>query len=368
MTEHVVNSIVKMLIIFFVLMYGVVAGYAEQSIEDIAKSGLAQTQGFASSEGSGNQLPNYSRDKVEQEAESIDKIDDAEMKTKAHNAMTSADSSSAEGITRDAMGKKTLDGFEEHELFTKAEKIWADPVSEMKKITSEGCKEKVLSIQVNKQSNQYRKKVTKEKHYDTELYEETCEKPASNIVCEKTLSVSCGNLSDCGFDAGGITKDSIDGNIYWRANYPNIYLGTIDKVRQRKECVIMDKKVTFRIKDKGAVKEFRITNIQYSDWIRVSVNGVQAYNTMGGNGDFWKEGSSQWTTLHSGSARRTCNTKEFYNISPNVDLKPYLREGHNTMRIELAFGNSGRLYLKLKASQYCCRNFNDKWEKRCWEG
>ena len=176
-----------MLIIFFVLMYGVVAGYAEQSIEDIAKSGLAQTQGFASSEGSGNQLPNYSRDKVEQEAESIDKIDDAEMKTKAHNAMTSADSSSAEGITRDAMGKKTLDGFEEHELFTKAEKIWADPVSEMKKITSEGCKEKVLSIQVNKQSNQYRKKVTKEKHYDTELYEETCEKPASNIVCEKTL-------------------------------------------------------------------------------------------------------------------------------------------------------------------------------------
>lgn len=336
---------------------------AEQSIEDMVRQGVSQSQGFASNEDSGKLVPNHSKDKASEEAEKLDKLDDAELKNKAHEKMLNADSSSPEGITRDAMNKKTLDGFEKHEMFTKAEKIWADPVSAMEKITSEGCKEKV-----NEQKPQYKKKITKEKHYDTELYEKTCEKPASNITCEKTLSVNCSNLSDCGYDAGGITKDSIDGNIFWRVNYPNIYLGTIDKVRQRKQCVILDKKVTFRIRDKGAIREFRVTNIQYSDWIRISVNGVQAHNDTGGDGEFWKEGSGQFTTLYSGSARRTCNTKEFYNTSPNVDLKPYLREGHNTMRIELAFGNSGRLYLELKASQYCCRGFNDKWSVRCWEG
>ena len=128
----------------------------------------------------------------------------------------------------------------------------------------------------------------------------------------------------------------------------------------------MDKNINFTVKDKKAIKEFRVTNIQYSDWIRISVNGVQVHNDMGGNGPFWKEGSGQWTTVHSGRESRTCNTREFYSTNPNVDLVPYLRDGNNTIRVELLFGNSGRLYVELKATQYCCREFNDKWEKRCW--
>jgi hypothetical protein len=201
------------------------------------------------------------------------------------------------------------------------------------------------------------------------IYECSKKRDVKEKICEEKVvmdSIGCDDKSDCGYDAGGIVQGSIDGNIFWRANYPNLSLGTINKVYDRKRCHLMDKNINFTIKDRNAVKEFRVTNIQYSDWIRISVNGMQAYNSMGGDGSYWMEGSGQWTTVHSGRASRTCNTKKFYSDNPNVDLVPYLRDGNNTIRIELLFGNSGRLYVELRATQYCCNHWKkEKTEVKC---
>jgi hypothetical protein len=201
------------------------------------------------------------------------------------------------------------------------------------------------------------------------VYQCSKKRDVKEKICEEKVimdSIGCEYKSDCGYDAGGMVQGSIDGNIFWRANYPNLSLGTIDKVRDRKRCHLMDKNINFTVKDKKAIKEFRVTNIQYSDWIRISVNGVQVHNDMGGNGPFWKEGSGQWTTVHSGRESRTCNTREFYSTNPNVDLVPYLRDGNNTIRVELLFGNSGRLYVQLRATQYCCSKWKEpKTEVKC---
>ena len=124
--------------------------------------------------------------------------------------MQTADSDSAVGITRDAINKKTIDGFENQEIFTKAEIINNDPIAAFEKITNEGCKEKT-----NKQQ-QYKKLIKKEKITDTELYQENCEKPVGNIICEKTLNVSCEATEEC--ESGGIVKGSMDTGIDWEYN------------------------------------------------------------------------------------------------------------------------------------------------------
>ena len=125
----VINAGIAVIIIVIGIL-NINLSLANQEIESITRDGLAKSKGYASSEVSGSSLPNYSRDKADMEGEKIDRLDDAEMKSKAHNEMLNADSSSAKGITRNAMNKKTLDGFEKHEIFTKAEKIWEDPISE----------------------------------------------------------------------------------------------------------------------------------------------------------------------------------------------------------------------------------------------
>lgn len=371
MTEHFKNKPRFLfsgifLVTLFVTANWQINSVSASSIESLAQEGLLKSQNMAASEESGNNIPNYSKENADIHANDVDQMDDAEMKSKSHQKMQSADSNSPEGITRDSMNKKTIEGYENQEIFTKAENINDDPIAAFERMTNEGCKEKE-----NEQRQQYKKVVKKEKVTDIEIYEETCERPAGNVVCEKTLSVNCRRLEDCGYDAGGIVGGSIDGNIYWKANYPSLYLGTIDKVRDSGRCHLMDKNINFTVKDRSAVKEFRVTNIQYSDWIRISVNGVQVHNDTGGNGSFsrkrsWHGGYGEFTDLYSGSVTKTCNTKRFYNTNPNVNLLPHLRDGNNTIRIELAFGNSGRLYVELRATQYCCREFNDKWEKRCW--
>ena len=120
MIRCVVNSITVASMFTLVSLWGLVPVYGEQSIEEMVRQGVREAEGCATSEGSGKLVPNHSKEGASAEAERMDKLDDAEMKRKAHQAMTSADSGSAEGIARDAMSKKMLDGFEEAEIFTKA--------------------------------------------------------------------------------------------------------------------------------------------------------------------------------------------------------------------------------------------------------
>ena len=188
------------------------------SIESLAQDGLLKSQNMASSEESGQNIPNYSKEKADIHANDIDQMDDAEMKSKSHQKMQSADSNSAEGITRDAMNKKTIEGYENQEIFKKAEIINADPIAAFERMTNEGCKEKE-----NVQKQQYKKVVKKEKVTDMEIYEEVCEEPVAKINCEKTLNVSCEKTEEC--QAGGIVKGSMDTGIDWDYNCPNLRLG-----------------------------------------------------------------------------------------------------------------------------------------------
>ena len=127
-------------------------GYADSSIEMLARDGISKSQGMALSESSGSAIPGYSEQKARDQANDIDHIDDAELKNKAHLKMQSADANSPEGITRDAMNKKTIDGYENQEIFIKADEINLDPIAAFEKITKEGCKEKE-----KEQKNQYKK-------------------------------------------------------------------------------------------------------------------------------------------------------------------------------------------------------------------
>ena len=351
---------------------------ANQSIENIAREGMEKSQGFASSEGSGSSLPNYSRDKAEEEGGNISILDDAEMKSKGHNEMLDADSNSAKGITRDAMNKKTLDGYEKHEIFTKAEKIWEDPISEYERMTREGCKEKI-----NEQKNQYRKKVSKETQYDTELYEESCEKPANNITCEKTLNVSCEATKEC--EAGGIVLDSIETGLEWEYRYPNMRFGSKEgawkfdcNVRKGywRCCEKIESVARFRLRDISEIRAFRLRKVAFDDHAMIKINGHVAYNSWGGykleitnregskGGDF---GLLIDAGYGYGGECFQFHGKDHYRM-PDVDLKPYLREGWNEVEMTLVYAQLGQFNIEIEARQQCCTKLTDKWEVRCWEG
>lgn len=196
--------------------------------------------------------------------------------------------------------------------------------------------------------------------------------------CTKELKISCENTEHC--DAKGIVKDSINiQNVQWIYNYPRITLGTINIFQHGGMCEKRTATVKFTIKNKDVIDVFKLVHADYSDWLRVTINGTQVLNTMGGTESFYiKKGKffhisdntgslgNQYDPVYSGEIWKTCNTKRFYNLPLNIDIRPYLKEGENAMVVELVFGNRGQLHLYMDTQQHCCSKWSDEeWIEKC---
>ena len=354
------------------------SSYSDSPIETLAREGMSRSQGMALSESSGSSMPGYSEQKAQDQANDIDHIDDAELKNKAHQKMQSADVNSAEGITRDAMNKKTIDGYEKQEIFVKADEINLDPVAAFEKMTRVGCKERE-----SQQKQQYKKVVKKEKITDTEIYEEVCEKPVEKINCEKTLNVSCEATEEC--QAGGIVKGSMDTGIDWEYNYPNLRLGTPGTyyLPNCDGCCERIMSASFNLRDIQEIRTFSLKKVFLNNFLQVSVNGHVVYNNLGGHKlQIINSGRHKFRSPYcSGRAQTSyykvdggngiiescilngCKESADYT---NIDLKPYLREGRNTVEMQVVWSYGGHIHIEIEARQQCCTKLTDKWEKRCW--
>jgi hypothetical protein len=216
---------------------------------------------------------------------------------------------------------------------------------------------------------------------DTRVVEETkkCDEPVpARYNCQRDLSLKCEKTGEC--DAGGIVKGELSANVSYKESYPIIKIGTIDKVRLSRKCGLMNKRVNFKIKNKHLITEFKLGKVDYSDYIRISLNGTQVLNTTGGKGAFKREHTRhsilrrydestfhEFDNLISGNVIKTCNTKKWYKLNPDIDLISYLKEGDNYLDIELAFGNAGRLYMELVSRQHCCDKWIETWTDGCEE-
>ena len=375
-----IRSILQIIpiILFFSHTLSIYAVEAEdRDIAALAKDGLLKSQNMASSEESGINIPGYSKEKADIKAHEIDQMDDAELKSKSNKKMQTADSDSAVGITRDAMNKKTIDGFENQEIFTKAEIINNDPIAAFEKITKEGCQEKTNEQQ------QYKKLIKKEKITDTELYQENCEKPVGNIICEKTLNVSCEKTEEC--EAGGIVKGSMDTGIDWEYNYPLLRLGTPGTYYLPKcgnnECCQKIMSASFNLRDVKEIRTFSLKKVFLNNFLQVKINGHVVYNNLGGNKldiiysgrhDYRSSYCSQYQSnnykVDGGNGKvescilNGCKEQADY---MDVDLRPYLQEGRNTVEMEVVWSFGGHIHIEIEARQQCCTKLTDKWEKRC---
>lgn len=226
-----------------------------------------------------------------------------------------------------------------------------------------------------------KKEKIREAKKEVEYKRVTCQSESSKIIaCTNTLThLTCKNRGNC--SAGGIVRGSESARLQALSlNYPHLEVGTLSTIYDKRRCKIINETVSFQIKSLALIGEFRLLHMSYSDWIRLELNGHEIVNTTGGSGSFTMEDTvqhfawmpkfekgHQFCLLRSGDKKQTCNTKEFYTDDLNLDLKPFLKEGLNHLKIDLAFGNSGQLYLKFFAPERCCTDFDEHWSETCLE-
>lgn len=177
----------------------------------------------------------------------------------------------------------------------------------------------------------------------TDYEEKTCNmtghQDVINFTCQKELNVSCSN-ADAGqpdpFVAADfqITGDPIPD---FTSNGDNFSFGNTGDYRGG-DCKFYNTYIKFYVADVNAIPEFVATEVVYDDWLDIFVNGSLAFRGIG---------DLQSLTL---SGNYKCEWGSNFTAT-NIDLKPKLNVGWNTILLRNQVHNGGGVYVNLKAKR-----------------
>lgn len=365
--------------------------HAEESITDIIRSRIKDSNAAAQSSQSSSNIPGYSDHKKE---EIENKLNDIEVGLKNDHLQREGEKTrekqlkeNPDGVVAtvvEATDLKRVAGFEgysELEMFKEADKYMKDPVEQFNLINkSEACKEKVN----NKKRGFYRKQ--NEQTFIDEIEElKSCEAPINTFKCSKTLEVSCSKISECDF--GGIVKESVDHQISFDASNGFLTIGTDCDNCLTGICATFDKTVVFSINRVDRVSSFHLVHVKFDDYIQLTLNGHTFY--VGPDGGTHVEVKTReiekerlagtrrrritekykekLTEVYNGDFYRPCERSESFNREVDIDLRPFLVEGKNTLQMRIIVSGAGEGWLKIKAKEQCCANNDwiETWVESC---
>ena len=239
-------------------------------------------------------------------------------------------------------------------LLTRADTIQSDPesVSGSIEATFSGCKSSTLTT-----PPQYTEEICTEWR-NTELRS-----------CTETLQLICDRPVEC--DAGGIALKTLQSDMRWDYTYPILTLGTLADDIWGGTCALFDRSTTFNIEDINKVAEFTLIESGFDDWIRITVNGtVVRVGPYGGDrldviDREISPGISIKAVQYSATQQGSCELSTSWNQSLNIDIKPYLQTGTNTIDMRVIVAGGGEGWMKFRATQYCDCEWSDSWINNC---
>lgn len=238
-------------------------------------------------------------------------------------------------------------------LLTRADTITQDPESVVGSITNEysGCEASAITTPPT-----YSEEICTEWR-ETQLHQ-----------CTETLQLSCDRPVEC--DAGGIALNTLQGDMRWDYTYPILTLGAIADNIWGGYCAVYDRRTTFEIENINKVNEFKLIQAGFDDWIRIKVNDHLVYVGPYG-GDRLEvapipllDSDGVW---YSATQWGWCELSTSWNRSLDIDIKPYLRTGTNTIDMRVIVAGGGEGWMKFRATQYCDCQWSESWSSTCGE-
>lgn len=131
-----------------------------------------------------------------------------------------------------------------------------------------------------------------------------------------------------------------------------------------------DRKLTFNIQNLSELTVFKLVRVEYDDWMYVEVNGSLVWSVVTGKRltapcknskcsfEAARKVYSQPGNAYVGYAEKRTSWKQ----DTNIDIRPYLREGSNVIRLYTIVGGGGEGNAWFHAQQYCTPTCSEKWQ------
>lgn len=182
---------------------------------------------------------------------------------------------------------------------------------------------------------------------------------------DEITDIKCKETQEC--DMGGIEKGTLASDMKFEFNNGVLTIGTIADNYWGGYCAVYDRTTTFKITHKDKIKEFNLFKVGFDDYMSIHINDHLIYvGPDGGNKlEVGTKGKFKHKFVDNGSGHHGCERNTNWVKEPNVDLKPYLREGENTLRTRVIVAGAGEGWLQIRAKQNCCVNWDIKRETKC---
>jgi hypothetical protein len=182
---------------------------------------------------------------------------------------------------------------------------------------------------------------------------------------EEIKSIECKETQEC--DMGGIEKGTLASDMKFEFKSGILTIGTIADNYWGGYCAVYDRTTSFKITHKDKIKEFFLFKVGFDDYMSISLNDHLIY--VGPDGgkklEVGTKGKFKHKFVDNGASHHGCERNTNWAREPNIDLKPYLREGENTLKTRVIVAGAGEGWLQIRAKQNCCINWDIKRETIC---
>jgi hypothetical protein len=151
----------------------------------------------------------------------------------------------------------------------------------------------------------------------------------------------------------------------WQYASPYLSVGYTSGEPLQGNCTIIDKTIQFNL-HLAQLADFKLIQAAFDDYLYIAVNGHVVYDgPLGGNMLDVVNGRVQYDSSGSTS---NCELGRVWQENPNVDLKPYLVEGLNTLHVRIEVTGNGTGFMKFLADNMPDCSANDHWTQTCPSG
>lgn len=366
---------IGLIICLYFLSNTCLVALAEESLADVVRTRAENSKDLAKDDQSTKEIPqfleanknefahklsSFSADDLKKEG---GKLRDEHIENNPDGIMaTMVESTDIKKITGDNC--KGCEKYGELKMFTDGDRYMRDPIGQMDLINSQGCA-------VEEGNKGFVKQENIETYTDIIKELRICEKPITKFRCTRTLSLECKSIAQC--DYGGIAKSTFsEGLIYEIEKGGALTIGTDGDNYYKGECSTFVKSANFKIAKLDLVSIFKLVHVKFDDYMELKLNGNIIYVGPDG-GDYVrveKEGDEE--KVYNGKNYNKCERDTSWDSDKNmsrvsVDLKPYLKQGENTLEIKIIVSGGGEGWLKIDAKQKCCENNNwqETWIESC---
>ena len=133
-------------------------------------------------------------------------------------------------------------------------------------------------------------------------------------------------------------------------------------------CKKESRSAKFKIKNKPAIKAFRLKKLFLNNLLQVSVNGTVVYNSLGGNKLEISSNNGIYSRIDGGLGKSgNCFINNGRQIPDyvSIDLIDHIVEGQNEVLLELIYSGSGHIHIEIEARQHCCAEWVEDRDEQC---